>query len=160
MYQQKHITSIAGFSLTEMMVAIGILAMMSVIAAPFIVGQMPGFKMRQAVQQLAADLQATRMQAISENTTAQVSFEASRKQYTLWIDRNRDGARSREEERLVKLPRDRHLTLYTYPTEGTFDARGLFHSDMDYMYIRLWRGDTVPYFLYVYPNGEVDELKH
>ena len=57
-----------GFSLTELMVVMGIIAMILGFAAPAIVGVLKGKKVEQAIGALSGILESARMDAITQNS--------------------------------------------------------------------------------------------
>jgi type II secretion system protein H len=63
-----------GFSLIEMLVVIGIIAVMSAVALPSIGSYIRNYKVRGAAQEVSSLLQAARVKAISTNTNTGVSF--------------------------------------------------------------------------------------
>ncbi len=64
----------AGFTLTELMIAIVIVGIMATIAVPNILGEIPKFRLNGAMRQIAGDLMAARMMAIKQNKNIKVTF--------------------------------------------------------------------------------------
>lgn len=67
----------AGFTLIELMAAIGVAAILMGIAIPKFMAVMPALRLNDAARQVATDLQLARMRAISQNNTNTVTFNTS-----------------------------------------------------------------------------------
>lgn len=67
----------SGFTILELMVAIGIAMVVLGIAVPSLMTWMPTLRLSSAARQVATDLQVARMKAISQNTKFQMSFVGS-----------------------------------------------------------------------------------
>ncbi len=79
----------AGFSMLEMVVACGLMAIIYATAVPRFAAWRGPFAARTAATQLAADLQAARMRAIATNSAVRFSWNSSTKTYR--IQRNSNG---------------------------------------------------------------------
>lgn len=67
----------AGFTLLELLVALGIASALMSVAVPTFMAWLPTLHLSSATQQVAADLKFARGRAISQNTSYQVSFNGS-----------------------------------------------------------------------------------
>lgn len=65
--------SVQGFTLTEMMVVVGIIALLSAIAVPNYLDWNRKYQLREAVGNLYGNLQLARMSAMNQNTTVTVT---------------------------------------------------------------------------------------
>ena len=76
-YRQRGITarlgSVRGFTMTEMMVVVGIIALLSAIAVPNYLDWNRKYQLRGAVGDLHGNLQLARMSAMNQNTTVTVT---------------------------------------------------------------------------------------
>lgn len=80
----------AGFTLIELMVVIGIIAIMSAIAIPNLMN--PEHKLKKAATGLMADIQKTRSMAIKTNKTWGIWFDKANNKYIISSDAGDDGA--------------------------------------------------------------------
>jgi len=76
-----------GFTLMELMVVIAILALVSAIGVPSLIGWRDDAKLRDAVSLLRGDLEMAKIRAVRENDFVAVLFNANG--YTVFVD---DGA--------------------------------------------------------------------
>ena len=74
----------SGFTLIEMMVVIGLIAILSAILIPNLLGWRGDAKIRGAVLDLMGDLNSAKMTAVRENAGVVVDFENNR--YEIFID--------------------------------------------------------------------------
>lgn len=68
---------ISGFTVLELMVAVGIAMVVLGIAVPSLLTWLPTLRLSSAARQVATDLQVARMKAISQNTKFRLSFVGS-----------------------------------------------------------------------------------
>lgn len=73
----KHNHQHSGFTVLELMVAIGIAMVVLGIAVPSLLTWLPTLRLSSGARQVATDLQVARMKAISQNTKFQMSFVGS-----------------------------------------------------------------------------------
>jgi len=79
-----------GFTLTEMMIVVAMMAILAAIAVPNIMAQMPGYRLNGAARQVLSDLMAARMQAVSQNNEFKVFFLDNHR-YMILDDNNNNG---------------------------------------------------------------------
>ncbi len=78
----KYNHSVSGFTVLELMVAIGIATVVLGVAVPSFLDWLPTLRLSSAARQVATDLQVARMKAISRNTSYTVNFIASTYTFT------------------------------------------------------------------------------
>ena len=76
----------SGFTIMEIMVVIGIIAIAGAIAVPGFIGWFPNYKLRSGAEDIQSTLQLTRQTAIKQNKTAIVSFNTASETYTATVD--------------------------------------------------------------------------
>jgi prepilin-type N-terminal cleavage/methylation domain-containing protein len=82
MKPQKYVQKIAGFTLIELVVTIGIAGILMGIAVPRFYAALPGIRLASAARQVVTDLQLARMTAISQRTNQVVAFDTATATYT------------------------------------------------------------------------------
>jgi prepilin-type N-terminal cleavage/methylation domain-containing protein len=75
----------AGFTLIELMVAIGVFAVLIAVATPNLLATLPSLRLNDAARQVATDLQMARMKAIAQNSPNTVTFNTSTGVYTFTL---------------------------------------------------------------------------
>jgi prepilin-type N-terminal cleavage/methylation domain-containing protein len=63
-----------GFTITELMVVIAIIGVLTAVASPSISRTLANIRMRSSVKEIASELQLARLKAITQNTTVTVCF--------------------------------------------------------------------------------------
>ena len=94
-----------GFTLMELLVTIGIIAVVSAIAVPNFMSWLPKYRLGNASRDVLAILQKTRVRAVKDNLLCAVQFNVGNESYTAISD---DGAG----------------TADTTPADGIPDGRG------------------------------------
>ena len=79
-----------GFTLTELMIVVALMAILAAIAVPNIIAQMPKYRLNGAARQVLSDLMAARMQAVSQNNEFKVFFLDNHR-YMILDDDDNDG---------------------------------------------------------------------
>ncbi len=103
MQRQKLDTRAAGFTVMELVVVIGLMAIISAIAMPSFVSWLPSYRLSAGARQVAADLQLARMKAISRNTSYHLNFLTS-STYQPEYDNDNDGTPEEQDGGPFTLP--------------------------------------------------------
>jgi len=113
-----------GFTLVEMMVVIGIVAIMALIAVPNIISWRPKVALSGAARILKADLGLAKSRAIRDNANVTVTFDTANEEYRI-VDNNGTTIKFR---RLNSL----NISGTTFAGDTfTFDRRGRSSSSGD-----------------------------
>lgn len=125
----------SGFTLTEMMVVIAILAVLAAIAIPNFFGWMPAKRLQSAVSDVQSAFQVARLNAIKANTQGIVAFDLAGDSYTIIV--GGQPIRSRQMPSGVDLKAVYKVNTGTpvTPCEVRFDSRGLLTSDQADVYL-------------------------
>lgn len=70
-----------GFTLIEMLVVMGIMAILAMIAIPMFSTMIPDYKLKQAAQDMYSNLQNAKMEAVRTNSNTSVNFAADSYSY-------------------------------------------------------------------------------
>ena len=123
----------SGFSLMELMVVVGIIAILSAIAIPSLSTMVPSFRLRSTARDMVSCYQEARLRAIKENTTVVVIADLPNDRLTAFVDNGPGAAAgnwaldaSEKVVRQIDIPSQIDLYLSTIPfnTMG-FNGRGL-----------------------------------
>jgi prepilin-type N-terminal cleavage/methylation domain-containing protein len=82
----------AGFSMPEVMIVVGIIALTAAVAIPGFISLLPASRANGAARTLFVDLQLARMQSISENNNYVVTFSTADNSYSIYNDADNDFA--------------------------------------------------------------------
>jgi prepilin-type N-terminal cleavage/methylation domain-containing protein len=104
-----------GFTLIELMAAVGIASILMAIAVPNFLSTLPRLRLADAARQVATDLQQVRMKAIAQNIPYQISFST-----TTYVLQKCNGSCANEGG-TIPLPEGITLTSSTAPQ---FQPRG------------------------------------
>ena len=75
-----------GLTVAELMVVIAIIAIVSSIAIPNIIGWLPNYRLGNAASGILTALEYGRSRAVRENASVGISFNSATDSYTLWLD--------------------------------------------------------------------------
>ena len=76
-HRDKRLFRDSGFTLTELMVVIAVLAILSAIAVPAFSTWMPQYRLKQAARDLYSNMQQMKMTAVKNNTSTNLVFSTS-----------------------------------------------------------------------------------
>ena len=112
----------AGFTILEIMIVIGIIAIVAAIALPNLFGSRSGANLRGTVENLRGDLNSAKMMAVRENAFVVVNFFSDR--YDVFVD---NGAGANAENWTLDSD-ERRLVSRSMPTGVSID---LVATDFD-----------------------------
>lgn len=115
-----------GFTLTELMIVVALMAILAAIAVPNIIAQMPKYRLNGAARQVLGDLVAARMQAVSQNNETKVFFLDNHR-YMILDDDDNDGTADTGEATQTKDIQADYYDVTFSPIPGTdpvFQPRG------------------------------------
>ena len=73
----------SGYSLIELLVTIGVMAIAAAIAVPNLMGYLPKYRLRTAVDDLYTEMQAAKMAAIDQNGESTIEYQRNPDQYVV-----------------------------------------------------------------------------
>lgn len=127
------------FSLSELMVALGIVAALAAVAVPVSTEWLPRQRLQRAAREMYANLQWTRMGAIKNNRPWAVVFDTAGRRYSICSDPGADGSWSTlgdntlEKQATLDEYGDRIAFAHgsaTVPVEGAFEDHVTFPGNV------------------------------
>ena len=76
----------SGLTLFELMVVVGIMAILASVAVPGFLGWLPKYRMRSAADEVLATLQHAKLRAVRENSIVSVNFNFVNDSYLTFLD--------------------------------------------------------------------------
>jgi prepilin-type N-terminal cleavage/methylation domain-containing protein len=115
----------AGFSMVELLVVLGVIALMSTVAIPAIARYMRNYRIRGATQQVAGEIGAARNKAITRNTNLGVLFVTLSSTTYRWVIQDDPATPGVQQTLSTLLTMPPQLgTLQTLPNGIEFQAGG------------------------------------
>ena len=125
----------SGYTLMEMMVTVGIIAIMSAIAIPNYVSWLPKHRISGGAREIYSAMQYARLRAVKEKTRVTINFSTGNDDYAVFIDDGRGGgiannntAEPGETLKTGQMPISVNMYLASFSggvSWTRFDARGL-----------------------------------
>ncbi len=123
----------SGFTISELMTVIGIIAIISAVALPSVVDWLPKYRLSSAAREILSAVEHARLTAVKQNASVGLSFATTDDTYRLWIDNGAgggtadDGLRNGTERlvRKIELPAGVDLKAPTFGSVLQFNNRGM-----------------------------------
>ena len=141
----------------EMMVTLSVVVAVTGVAISATSSRMHHHRVSDIRSQLHADLRMARMQAASTKTDVQLTFSNTDQEYSFWVDTNANGIEEADEVTVTTLESDTDVTLWAYPSEGTFRPNGTYVTSYHYTHIMVYNPEMGEYqYIHVFPSGEIN----
>lgn len=105
--------------MSELLVVIGIIALVSLIAVPNVISMLPDYRLRSATQDLFSNFQKARIEAVKRNTDTAVCF--SDNGYTIFVDNDGDFVADAGEAVVAEVNWDQYNDVGVTLANVTFD---------------------------------------
>ncbi|GAB4280455.1 MAG: hypothetical protein Kow0092_36080 [Deferrisomatales bacterium] len=79
-----------GLTLVELMVALAVLGILAGVAVPYLLGNLPTYRVNGAARQVLGDLRLARTLAVEHGIQAFVAFDVAQRRYTVGLDTDED----------------------------------------------------------------------
>ena len=97
---KHHRNSQGGLTVLELMIAVGIIGILTAIAVPSIINWLPNYSLKAAARDLVLNMQKARMQAVKENKKIKIRFDSSIKPGFYYFDTDNNKHYTRGEYRI------------------------------------------------------------
>lgn len=130
-------TGFSGFTLVELMVCLGLAALLLSVAVPAVGNRLPDFRLRRAARDLCANLRSAKMGAVRANAPWAVVFDPASASYSVCSDKGEDGrwATLSDNTLVTRVYLSAYGSGVRYgwgaagrPVSGTFDADGITYQ--------------------------------
>ena len=122
----------SGFTLPEMLITLGIMAVVTLIAIPSFMSLLPGMRLNSSARQVFMAMARARQAAVSGNTDAYVKFDTNDNSIRAWLDNGPgsargNGAKDASEAYIFEGFTDDGVSFaFRYPSDTAgFNSRGL-----------------------------------
>ena len=149
----------AGYSLTELIIAVSILAILGLLANPNIMAMRRRHNLDEAVSRLVSELRVARAQAVSESSAVVVGLDTMARTLTLKIDRNANGTYESDEQSVVTISNSRGVSITSTLSQGVFRVHEGFTCSEGYWKIGVSSQGAEQEFVYVFAGGQVERSK-
>ncbi len=137
----------------ELMVVIGILAIVSAVAIPALISWLPGYRLRAAVRDLQSNMMQAKLRAVQENASVVMVFNTGGNSYTVFVDNGagggvadnwiRDGGEVRLAQVVIPNGVDMYEASFAFGNpQCRFTGRGLPNGG-GHVYMRNTEGDLL-----------------
>jgi len=118
-----------GFTTLELMVTIGIIAILTAIAVPSYIKWLPGYRLRSATNDVYSAMQLARLRAVKENGRVGVSFtngNGKSGKFRVFFDKNNSGIYESNKDNIIKYGEMPGSVRISAPMgQSMFNGRGL-----------------------------------
>ena len=133
-----------GFTMTEVVVVLSVLGIMTAISVPSYISWLPRHKLQTSVRQIYDDLNLAKMQAVRRNTDLCITFNTAAETYTVFLDLNSNAIQDDGAGTILKnnvaLENGVVITTTTFtltPNTSGFNNRGMLPTLVDSGQVRL-----------------------
>ncbi len=115
-----------GFTLTEIVVALSILGIMTAISVPSYISWLPKHRLQTSVRQIYDDMNLAKIRAVKDNTNACITFNTRTATYTGFLDSNSNAIQDDGVGNISNTP----LFITTQQLENLYYTAPLEHCEL------------------------------
>ena len=164
LFRVKHLPDHQGFSVIEVAVVVGMIALLAALSAPVMSGYGPSYNSKKAAREIVSQMQLARIHAIKNRVNTVVVFypedfipAEQANSFLIYEDANNDWVQDSDENVLVQrthLPPKVKLISATFTSNGSGEATETFSCGFDSQGLAARKSGSV-----VYVTGDV-QLKN
>jgi len=149
-----------GYSVTELMVTVAIIATMAAVAVPNMRGRAPTYWLDHTTSSVQSELLRARMQALSQGVDVRVSLTELGEKVRVRKEADWDdsGTIEGDEQTDVLIDYADLLTITLPGAEAVFQADGSFTSTDSNWHVHLKNSDLAERFVYIFDGGHVQTV--
>ena len=137
----------SGFTITELMVTIAIVAILASLAIPNFIAWLPNYRLRSGAEEIQSTLQFARLTAIKRNATATVTFDIANETYRASV--------GGQAIRGGRMPAGIDINSAFGGTSVQFDSRGIANNAGTAV-VRNNLGNAKTITVYITGNSRID----
>lgn len=145
-----------GFSLAEILIVVAIMGVLLAAGGFSMFRRSPLQNMENAQWQVLGDLREARQKAITFACRSRVTFDNTARSYTIWTDKNRNGAVDGDEQVIKTLPAFNGFSMSAHPTVSHFTPTGMWQGNFSYLYVQFQQQAVGFRYVYGMPGGTID----
>ena len=122
-----------GFTVTELLVTVAVLGIMSSISIPFFSTWLPNYRLSSSVRQIYDHMGAAKLNAVKTKTVAVIEFSITNDTYTVFLDTSGNWALDSSESVLSQGTLEDGIDIYnsTFPSHTYgFSSRGMSQTPL------------------------------
>lgn len=144
-----------GYTLLEMAIAVSIMGLFSVMAAPSLHRTIQDLRFRRSAEEVVGILKTIRAEAVTRQRSMHVALNPVAQQFYVGWDQNGDGVIGASEWNPIASNLPAGLLRSNQLPNGRFNSRGMFHAPVSFWELELMGPLAQKRYVYVFPSGHI-----